>query len=395
MNNSKEIFKKYQAQTFPEPSSLEIKYAKGNYIWDINGKKYLDFVAGVSSCTLGHSNPIILNAIKDQLRRYTHVMVYGEYIQSPQYKLAKLLADNLPKNLSTTYFTNSGTEAIEGAIKLAKRATGKSEIISCKESYHGSTQGALSIMGNEEYKSRYRPLIPNCKQIIYNNLNSLANITKQTAAVVIEPIQGASGFITPKNNFLNEVKAKCVQTNTLLIFDEIQTCFGRTGKLFAFENNNVIPDILCIAKGMGAGMPIGAFISSWNLMNLLTFNPKLGHITTFGGHPINCAASLACLKYLLNSNIINEVKEKEKIFRLHLKHPKIANIRGNGLMIAIEFEDEKLAAEVVKRSLQKGLILFYFLFTKTAVRISPPLTITNAEIKKGCEIIKEILEQNE
>ncbi len=395
MNNSKKIFKKYQAQTFPEPSSLEIKYAKGNNIWDINGKKYLDFIAGVSACTLGHSNPIILNAIKDQLKKYTHVMVYGEYIQSPQYKLAKLLADSLPKNLSTSYFTNSGTEAIEGAIKLAKRATGRTEIVSCKESYHGSTQGALSIMGNEKYKSNYRPLIPNCKQIIYNNLDSLSNITRQTAAVVIEPIQGASGFITPKNNFLNKVKAKCVQTNTLLIFDEIQTCFGRTGKLFAFENDNVIPDILCIAKGMGGGMPIGAFISSWELMNLLTFNPKLGHITTFGGHPINCAASLACLKYLLNSNIINEVKEKEKIFRLNLEHPKITDIRGNGLMLAIELKDEKLATQVVERCLKKGLILFYFLFTKTSIRISPPLTITNSEIIKGCKIIKETLELSE
>jgi len=393
MSNAKDIFKLNQAQTFPSPSCLEIESAKGSYITDVNGNQYLDFVAGVSACTLGHSNPIIINAVKDQLDKYTHVMVYGEYIQSPQYKLAKLLADNLPQNLSTTYFTNSGAEAIEGAMKLAKRATGRSEIISCKDSYHGSTQGALSIMGNEEYKAKYRPLLPNCNQIIFNDNNSLNNITKQTAAVVIEPIQGATGFITPENNFLQQVRKKCTETGTLLIFDEIQTCYGRLGTLFGFEKYEVIPDILCIAKGMGGGMPIGAFISSWELMNLLTFEPKLGHITTFGGHPINCAASLACLQHLLTSDIMKEVAKKEQLFRTHLKHPKIKEIRGEGLMLSIEFEDEKLAQKVVEQSLENGLILFYFLFTKTAIRITPPLTISEKEIIKGCKIIEGILEQ--
>jgi len=391
MSNAKDIFKRHQAQTFPYPSCLEVESAKGSYITDINKKKYLDFVAGVSACTLGHSNPIITDAVKKQLDKYSHVMVYGEYVQSPQYKLAKLLAENLPDSLSTTYFTNSGTEAIEGAMKLAKRATGRSEIISCKDSYHGSTQGALSIMGNEEHKAKYRPLLPNCNHIIYNDENSLNNITEQTAAVVIEPIQGGTGFVTPTNNFLQKVRQRCTTTGALLIFDEIQTCFGRLGTLFGFEKYNVIPDMLCIAKGMGGGMPIGAFIASWKLMNLLTFEPKLGHITTFGGHPVNCAASLATLEYLLATEIMREIEKKEQLFRLHLKHPKIAIIRGKGLMLAIELEVEELAQIVVEQALEKGLILFYFLFTKTAIRITPPLTISNKEIIKGCEIIKEIL----
>ena len=391
MTNPKKIFKRHQAQTFPDPSLLEIQYAKGSYIWDVHEKKYLDFVAGVSACTLGHSNPIITNAIKQQLEKHTHVMVYGEYVQSPQYKLAKLLADNLPESLSCTYFTNSGTEAIEGAMKLAKRATGRSEIISCQASYHGSTQGALSIMGNEEHKTKYRPLLPNCNQIIYNDESSLENITEQTAAVVIEPIQGGTGFTTPTNNFLQKVKEKCTETGALLIFDEIQTCYGRLGALFGYEEYDTIPDILCIAKGMGGGMPIGAFIASWTLMNLLAFDPKLGHITTFGGHPINCAASLATLKHLLETNVMLEVAEKEQLFRTHLKHSKIKEIRGKGLMLAMEFQDEKLAKKVVEQSLENGLILFYFLFTKTAIRITPPLTISEEEIIEGCNIIRGVL----
>lgn len=391
MNDANEIFKKCQAQTFNNPSSLEVKSATGSYITDIKGKRYLDFVAGVSACTLGHSNPIITKAITEQLKHYSHVMVYGEYVQSPQYKLAKLLAENLPNNLHTTYFTNSGAEAIEGAMKLAKRATGRVEIISCKDSYHGSTQGALSIMGNEEQKANYRPLLPNCNQIRFNDENSLDNITVKTAAVVIEPIQGGSGFITPKNDFLQKVRERCNATGTLLIFDEIQTCFGRLGTLFGLEKYNVTPDILCIAKGMGGGMPIGAFISSWDLMNLLTFSPQLGHITTFGGHPVNCAASLATLEHLLTNDLMKKIDKKEALFRKHLTHPKIKEIRGCGLMLALEFDDEALANNLVEKALEKGLILFYFLFCKTAVRITPPLNITDDETIKGCEIIKEIL----
>ena len=392
MCNAKDIFKLHLAQTFSFPSYLEVESAKGSYITDVNGKDYLDFVAGISACTLGHSNPIITNAIKEQLEKYTHVMVYGEYVQSPQYKLAKLLADNLPESLRTTYFTNSGAEAIEGAMKLAKRETGRSEIISCKNSYHGSTQGALSIMGNEEQKAKYRPLLPNCNQIIFNDEESLKTITKNTAAVVLEVIQGGTGFFTTTNIFLQKVRERCTQTGTLLIFDEIQTCFGRLGALFGFEKYDVIPDILCIAKGMGGGMPIGAFISSWELMNLLSFEPELGHITTFGGHPVNCAASLATLKELLSTDIMNEVEKKEGLFRKHLIHPKIKEIRGKGLMLAIELDNKEIVQRVVEESLEKGLILFYFLFTKTAIRITPPLTISDEEIIKGCEIIKGVLD---
>ena len=392
MGNAKDIFKLHLAQTFSFPSCLEVESAKGSYITDVNGKDYLDFVAGISACTLGHSNPIITNSIKEQLEKYTHVMVYGEYVQSPQYKLAELLADNLPESLKTTYFTNSGAEAIEGAMKLAKRKTGRSEIISCKNSYHGSTQGALSIMGNEEQKAKYRPLLPHCNQIIFNDEESLKTITKNTAAVVLEVIQGGTGFFTPTNTFLQKVKKRCAQTGTLLIFDEIQSCFGRLGTLFGFERYDVIPDILCIAKGMGGGMPIGAFISSWEFMNLLSFEPKLGHITTFGGHPVNCAASLATLKELLSTDIINEIEKKEGLFRKHLIHPKIKEIRGKGLMLAIELDNKEIAQRVVEKSLEKGLILFYFLFTKTAIRITPPLTISDEEIIKGCEIIKRVLD---
>ena len=393
MNDANEIFKKYQAQTFNNPSCLEVKSATGSYITDTKGKRYLDFVAGVSACTLGHSNPIITKAITEQLKLYSHVMVYGEYIQSPQYKLAELLAQNLPEQLNTTYFTNSGTEAIEGAMKLAKRATGRSEFISCVNSYHGSTQGSLSIMGNEEYKSSYRPLLSNCNKITFNDIKSINNITNKIAAVIIEPIQGATGFITPNDNFLQKIREKCTENGVILIFDEIQTCFGRLGKLFGLDYYNVIPDILCIAKGMGGGMPIGAFIASWDLMNLLTHKPKLGHITTFGGHPVNCAASLATLKYLLSSDIMQQIKVKERIFRDNLKHPLIKEIRGAGLMLAMEFKDEEIAKLIVEKCLDDGLILFYFLFTKTAIRISPPLTISNNEITKGCEILIKKLDE--
>ena len=387
MSTGKEIFKKHQAQTFPFPSCLEIESAKGSYIYDINGKAYLDFVAGVSANTLGHANPIITNAVKEQLDKYTHVMVYGEYIQSPQYKLAQLLADNLPESLSTTYFVNSGTEAIEGAMKLAKRATGRSEIISCKDSYHGSTQGALSIMGNEDHKAKYRPLLPHCNQIIFNDENSFDNITKKTAAVVIELIQGGTGFITITNNFLNKVRERCNETGTLLIFDEIQTCYGRLGTLFGFEKYDIIPDILCIAKGMGGGMPIGAFISSWELMNLLTFEPKLGHITTFGGHPIIASAALANLKETLESGILESINSKEQLIRNLLKHRYIEEIRGRGIMLALIISSKEIAKQLILNALKSKLILFGLLFEPKAVRITPPLTISNKELKIGCQII--------
>ena len=392
-NVSKEIFKKYQAQTFPNPSLLEIKEAKGSYITDINDKKYLDFVAGVSACSIGHSNDVIINAVKQQIDSYSHVMVYGEYIQKPQYSLAKLLADNLPNQLSTTYFTNSGAEAIEGAIKLTKRINGRTEINSCSNSYHGSTHGALSVMGNEEYKTRYRPLLPECNQIIFNDTKSLKKISNKTSAIIIETIQGASGFIIAEQKFLSELKKICQKNEVLIIFDEIQTCFGRTGKLFGFQHTNIIPDILCIAKGMGGGFPIGAFISSWDNMNKLTFNPKLGHITTFGGHPVNCAASHATLKYILSENLTDNIHNKEKIFRNHLKHKKIKKISGMGLMLSIDLYDEKHTNKIVENCMKDGLLLFFFLFNKNSIRITPPLTISEEEIKQGCNIILNNLDK--
>ena len=388
----KDIVKKYQAQTFPYPSFLDIDYSKGSYIYDKKNNKYLDFVAGVSACSVGHSNIEVIKAVKDQIDKYYHVMVYGEYIQEPQYKLAKLLAKHLPKKLSTSYFTNSGAEAIEGAIKLAKRITSKSEIISCWGSYHGSTHGALSVMGNEHYKANYRPLLPECNKIIFNDLKSLNNITKKTAAVIIETVQGASGFKIASENFLNNLKNKCKECGVLIIFDEIQTGYGRLGKLFGFEQTNIVPDILCIAKGMGGGMPIGAFISSWENMNNLTHNPKLGHITTFGGHPVNCAASFATLNFIINNNLMSKINNKEVLFRKLLSHRKIKNINGKGLMLSIDLDSKDERDKLVANCMDDGLLLFYFLFNETSVRLTPPLTISNEEIIEGCEIIINNLE---
>lgn len=390
---AKDLFLKHQGQTTPFPSCIEVESAKGMYITDKKGKHYLDLVAGVSACTLGHCHPRVVNAVKDQAEKYMHVMVYGEFIQAPQLDLAKSLAEILPDTLNCTYFVNSGVEAIEASMKLAKRYTGRSEIISCKNSYHGSTQGALSIMGTETYKQKFRPLLPDCNQIIYNDKSSLVNITEKTAAVVIEPVQGATGFIIPTNNFLTEVRKRCNEVGALLIFDEIQTCFGRTGNMFGFETYNVIPDVLCMAKGMGGGMSIGSFTTSTEIMHTLRDNPKLGHITTFGGHPIGCAAALATLNELKETDLIQKVSTKEALFRSILKHPKIKEIRGIGLMLAIEFDDENTCQKVVNNGLEKGLITFFFLFTSTAVRISPPLTISADEIRNAGKIICDILDE--
>ena len=388
---NREVFKKHQAQTFPFPSAIEITSAKGNYLIDSDGFKYLDFVAGVSVNTLGHCNKYINESVKKQIDNYSHVMVYGEFVQQPQTILAKLLSENLPKSLSCSYFVNSGTEAIEGALKLAKRYTGKSKIISFEKSYHGSTAGSLSIMGYENQKSNYRPLIPNCVSINFNSTEMLDEIDSQTAAVVVEPYQAASGFVKADKSFLKKIREKCIEHGSLLIYDEIQSCYGRTGKLFALEHYNIIPDILCIAKGMGSGYPIGAFISSYEIMHKLTHNPTLGHITTFGGNPISCTASFETLKFILKNNLSAKSLEKENIFRTILQHELIKEIRGKGLMLAIEFNNSELASYIVTESLKRGLILFYFLLTKTAIRISPPLTISNSEIEKGCNIIIELL----
>ena len=391
--DNKELFLKHQGQTTPYPLCIEVAQAKGVYITDSSGKSYLDLVAGVSACTLGHCHSRVVKAVQDQAADYMHVMVYGEFIQKPQLDLATKLASLLPDSLNSTYFVNSGVEAIEASMKLAKRSTGRSEMISCKNSYHGSTQGALSIMGTETYKQKFRPLLPDCNQIIYNDLDSLQNITTKTAAVIIEPVQGATGFITPKDGFLNAVRKRCTEIGALLIFDEIQTCYGRTGNLFGFQTYDVIPDVLCMAKGMGGGMPIGAFTTSTKLMHTLSDNPKLGHITTFGGHPTSCVAALATLNELCETTLINDVSAKEKLFREVLNHPKIKEVRGVGLMLAIELGDAEICQKLVTRGIEKGIITFFFLFTDTAVRLSPPLTISEDEIREAGRIICGILEE--
>ncbi|MHB1148445.1 MAG: aspartate aminotransferase family protein [Lutibacter sp.] len=387
----KEDFFKYQAQTSPHPLAIEISHANGSYIYGSDGKEYLDFVAGVSANTLGHNNAKISQAIKDQVDKYTHVMVYGEFVQQPQVELCKLLAANLPKPLETVYLTNSGTEATEGALKLAKRFTGRSEIIAAKHGYHGNTQGAMSVCGAEEQNSAFRPLVPGIKFITFNNLTDLKKITTNTAGVILETIQGGAGFIESQNNYLKKVKEKCTEVGALLILDEIQSGIGRTGKLFGFENYNVIPDIIVAGKGLGGGMPIGAFISSFQIMDCLKQHPKLGHITTFGGHPVIAAAALATLTELFNSNLIEQTLQKEKLFRKLLVHPLITEIRGRGLMLAPMVESSEMASKIILRCLDQGLIMFWLLFEGKALRITPPLTISKEEISKGCNILMSIL----
>lgn len=384
-------FFKYQAQTSPHPLALEISHAKGSYIYDTSGKAHLDFVAGVSANTLGHSHPRITTALKKQLDKYMHVMVYGEYIQAPAVELTKLLAANLPESLNTTYLVNSGTEAIEGALKLARRATGRSELIYANHAYHGNTMGSMSVMGFEERKNAFKPLIPECYPITFNNEEDLKKITDKTAGVILETIQGGAGFLEPENNYLQKVKQRCDDVGALLILDEIQPGFGRTGKLFGFEHYHVIPDILVMGKGMASGMPVGAFTASQEVMALLKDNPKLGHITTFGGNPVIATAALETLKELTETDLIAQTLEKEKIFRKHLQHPHIKEIRGRGLMLAPILETADLASQVILECKEHGLILFWLLFEGRALRITPPLTISEAEIIKGCEIIKDVL----
>ncbi|TYA53865.1 aspartate aminotransferase family protein [Formosa maritima] len=386
-------FFKYQAQTSQHPLAMKVSHAKGSYIYDENNKSYLDFVAGVSACTLGHGHPKVVTAIKEQLDKYMHVMVYGEYIQEPAVELAKLLAKNLPNSLEKTYLTNSGTEAIEGALKLAKRATGRSQIISAKNAYHGNTMGSMSVMGFEERKRAFRPLIPDVDFIEFNNEDDLSKITKKTACVILETIQGGAGFIEPKNHYLQKVRERCDKVGALLILDEIQPGIGRTGKLFGFEHYNCVPDILVTGKGLGGGMPIGAFTASAKLMDLLQNNPKLGHITTFGGHPVIAAAALATLKEVIKSDLMARTLVKEKLIREHLTHPLILKIRGKGLMLAAITPSAEITNQLILGCQEEGLILFWLLFEPKAIRITPPLTISNEEIIKGCQIILSVLDK--
>ena len=389
----KQEFFKYQAQTTPYAAGFEVEKAEGSYIYGKDGRAYLDFVAGVSANTLGHSHPKVVNAIKEQADKYLHVMVYGEYAQEKPVELCRLLAEATPEPLEVTYLVNSGAEAIDGALKLAKRYTGREEIISMKNSYHGNTHGALSVSGNEFHKREFRPLLPMISFIEFNNEEEFSKITEKTACVIAETIQGAAGFLTPSQNYFKNLKKRCEEVGALLILDEIQPGFGRTGKLFSFEHYDMVPDILVMGKGMGGGVPVGAFMSSAEIMKSLQHSPKLGHITTFGGNPLIAAASFATLKEVLDSGLMNEVEEKEKLFRELLVHPKIKKVNGRGLMLAVELESPEYTLDVAKRCMEKGLIVFWQLYRNEFMRISPPLTISKEEIKKGCEIILEALNE--
>lgn len=393
MPTQRSLFLEHVAQTSDFPLSLEIEQAEGMYMTDVDGKKYLDLISGISVSNLGHRHPNVINAVKEQLEKYTYLMVYGEFVQSPQVKLATLLADNLPNTLNSCYLVNSGSEANEGAMKLAKRYTGRQQIISFKNAYHGSTQGCLSIIGSDDFKKPFEPLLPNITQLEFNNETDLAQISTKTACVIVEPIMGEAGVVAPTNNFLKKLRDKCTETGALLIFDEIQTGFGRTGKLFAFEHFGVTPDILTLAKAMGGGFPIGAFIASNEIMGSLKTNPILGHITTFGGHPVSCAAAYANLQTLLTQkNLISTVPQKEQLFKDLLKHPKIKAIRSFGLLIAVEFDSFETNKAIIDACIENGVLTDWFLFNDKSLRIAPPLIITEEEIKMACEVILDSIE---
>ena len=386
-------FIQYQAQTTPYPLGMEVSHAVGSYIYDTNNNRYLDFVAGVSACSLGHQHPRVNQAIKDQLDLYSHVMVYGEYSQSPAVEYCKLMASLLPAPLDKTYLVNSGTEAIEGALKLARRVTGRSQLISCHNAYHGNTMGSLSVMGFEERKQVFRPLIPDVEFITFNNEADLAKITTKTAGILLETIQGGAGFIQPENDYLKKVRERCNEVGAIMILDEIQPGFGRTGTLFGFQNYDVVPDVVVMGKGMGGGMPVGAFTASSAMMDLLSHNPKLGHITTFGGHPVIAAASLATLKEITETSLMSDALAKEKLFRSLLVHPLIEEVRGKGLMLAAMTKTPEITNEVILKCQDKGLILFWLLFEGCAIRITPPLTISEEEIREGCAIILQVMDE--
>jgi acetylornithine/N-succinyldiaminopimelate aminotransferase len=387
MLTQRQLFLQHNAQTTLEPLLLEFTKASGMYLYDTTGKKHLDLIAGIGVSNIGHCHPAVVNAVKEQVETYMHIMVYGEFVQSPQVNFAKALADVLPDHLNCTYFVNSGAEAVEGAMKLAKRYTGRSEIIACHHSYHGSTQGALSLMGNEEFKQAYRPLLPDISFINYNHLPDLDKITGKTAAVFIETVQGEAGIRIADKAYFEALRSKCTATGTLLVLDEIQCGFGRTGELFGFEHYGISPDILLLAKGIGGGMPIGAFISSTAIMRSLATNPILGHLTTFGGHPVSCAAGLATLQTILNENIIAGVEEKGELFKKLLVHPAIKEVRGKGLMMAIEFENFEINKKIIDACIADGVISDWFLHCSNSMRVAPPLIITEEEIHYACEVI--------
>lgn len=381
------LFLEHLAQTSDAPLMLEIREAEGIYLRSKDGKRYVDLISGIGVSNIGHRHPAVLKAIRRQLKRYLHIMVYGEYIQAPQVNLARRLVSTLPATLNNVYLVNSGSEAIEGALKLAKRYSGRTEIISYHNAYHGSTHGALSVGGGEHFKNAYRPLLPDIRQIRFNEIEDLVNITEKTACVLIETVQGEAGIRIPSKEYLQALRQKCTETRTLLILDEIQAGFGRTGKFWAFEHFDIIPDILVCAKGMGGGMPIGAFIASKEIMSVLMDNPVLGHITTFGGHPVSCVAASATIRVILKNKLHERVAAKERLFREMLIHPKIKEVRSLGLMMAVQFEDFNEVKTIIDKAISYGVITDWFLYCDNALRIAPPLTISKNQIQEVCGIL--------
>jgi acetylornithine/N-succinyldiaminopimelate aminotransferase len=388
----RQLFLNNNAQTTHFPLLLEFERAEGVYMYDAAGKPFIDLISGIGVSNLGHSNPKVIAAIKEQVDKYMHLMVYGEYVQTPQVRFAEKLVSVLPQSLNSVYFTNSGAEAVEGALKLAKRFTGRQQIISMHNSYHGSSHGALSVMGNEEFKQAYRPLLPGVNFIRFNEAEDLQLITTDTACVIIETIQGEAGIRVPGVGYMQALRARCTETGTLLILDEIQAAFGRTGKLFAFEHFGIVPDILLLAKALGGGMPVGAFVAPVEIMSAFKENPILGHITTFGGHPVCCAAGLAALEVLLSENLLDGVEAKNQLFHKQLTHPAIKGIRGKGLMLAIEFESFELNKKIIDRCIANGVITDWFLHCSNSMRIAPPLIITHEQIIDACAVIFEAID---
>jgi acetylornithine/succinyldiaminopimelate/putrescine aminotransferase len=391
--NQRELFLRHVAQTSEAPLALEIVRASGCMMWDKDGKGYLDLISGISVCNVGHGNAVVVDAVKKQSEQYMHLMVYGELISAPQVQYATKITSFLPETLQSVYFTNSGTEATEGAMKLAKRLTGRTKIIGFKDSYHGSTQGALSVMGDEYWRNAFRPLLPGVVHLEHNNIRELDNIDTDTACVIAEPIQAERGVKTPSAEWMKALRARCDETGALLILDEIQTGMGRTGTLFAFEQFDIVPDILLLGKALGGGMPLGAFISSTDRMNAFASNPVLGHITTFGGHPVCCAAGLAAFQFLLDEELINGVGQKAQLFAQRLKHPLIRDFRSAGLLMAIDFGSWDLNKLVIDTCIARGVFTDWFLFAAASMRLAPPLIITEDEINRACDIILAVCDE--
>ncbi len=390
--NNRQLFQQHLAPTSTAPVGLEITSASGNYLYGADGKAYLDIIGGISVCNIGHCHPAVVQAIQDQAQQYLHIMVYGELIQSPQVKYAELLASHLPQNLDCVYFTNSGSEATDGALKLARRYTGRTDVICCNNSYHGHTMGALSVMGDEYWRNAFRPLLPGVWHYDYNSDALINAIDLNTSCVIVETIQAEAGVIAPRNNWLQRLRAKCTEMGAMLIFDEIQCGFGRTGKLWGFEHYNVVPDIVLLGKALGGGMPLGAFISSNKIMSTLGFDPVLGHISTFGGHPVCCAAGMAAMQALEREDIVTDVPRKEQLFLSLLQHPAIKAVRSAGLLMAVELDNMEQVQLTLQRCLANGLFSDWFLFAPSCIRIAPPLTITEDEIKKACTILLSCLQ---